>query len=115
MFSTTTGEVAASPRLVGLGPKWLSYRSMYYVYVLYSDTGKKLYKGFTEDLKRRLAEHNRGGVTSTKAWSPWKLLYYEVFADKTDALREELFLKSGKGKERLRYLLENTLKKRRGG
>lgn len=101
--------MAASPRLVGHGPKWFKF--MHYVYVIYSRKGRKLYKGSTKDLKRRFAEHNRGEVLSTKAWIPWELLYYEVFANKTDALREELFLKSGKGKERLKYLLEDTLKK----
>ena len=85
-------------------------KPMYYVYILYSSKNKKLYKGSTKDLKRRLGEHNRGPVTSTKSGSPWKLIYYGAFVSKTDALREELFLKSGKGKERIKYLLEHTLK-----
>jgi predicted GIY-YIG superfamily endonuclease len=40
---------------------------------------------------------------------PWLLVYQEAFANKTDARREELFLKSGKGKERIKYLLQETL------
>jgi putative endonuclease len=82
---------------------------MYYVYIILSKTNGKLYKGFSSDLKRRIWEHNHGKVISTKAWLPWKLIYYEAFSDKTDALREELFLKSGKGKGRIKYLLESTL------
>lgn len=57
----------------------------------------------------RLREHNSGKTQSTKAGAPWRLVYYAVFADKTDALREELFLKSRKGRERIHFLLANTL------
>ena len=41
----------------------------------------------------------------TRSNGPWKLVYYEAFLNKEDARREELFLKSGKGKERIKYLL----------
>lgn len=74
---------------------------MFYVYVLQSIKDGRLYKGFTADLKNRLAEHNRDKVKSTNPFKPWKLIYYEAFIDKTDARREELFLKTGKGKDSL--------------
>lgn len=82
---------------------------MHYVYIIRSNINGKLYKGSTCDLKMRLREHNSGKTQSTKAYAPWRLVYYSVFADKTDALREELFLKSGKGRERINFLLANTL------
>ncbi len=82
---------------------------MYYVYILRSTITGKIYKGFTKDLKRRFEEHNRGDATSTKSGKPWILVYYEAFNNKTDARREELFLKTGKGKERVQYLLSTTL------
>ena len=78
---------------------------MYYVYILRSEKNAKLYKGLTEDLKRRVGEHNSGNSTFTSTNGPWKLVYYEAFLKKEDARREELFLKSGKGKERIKYLL----------
>jgi len=78
---------------------------MHYVYILQSEKNGKLYKGLTDDLKRRLKEHNSGNSTYTKSNGPWKLVYYEAFLSKRDARREELFLKSGKGKERIKYLL----------
>jgi len=78
---------------------------MHYVYILKSERNGKLYKGLTGDLKRRVREHQSGGSAFTKNNRPWKLVYYEAFASKEDARREELFLKSGKGKERIRYLL----------
>ena len=83
---------------------------MYYVYIIQSKKDGRLYKGSTSNLKPRLLAHQNGKVKSTQAYRPWKLIYYEVFIDKTDALREELFLKSGKGKstlkERLKMYLE---------
>jgi len=82
---------------------------VYYVYVLYSKKLKHLYKGSTGNLRNRLAEHNSGAVVSTKFGKPWELLYYEAFQNKTDALIEEKFLKSGKGRQRLDYLLKNAL------
>jgi len=80
---------------------------MYYVYVLRSKTNGKLYKGFTADLKRRIKEHASGNSTYTSKKGPWELVYYEAFTNKTNALIEEKFLKSGQGKERLRYILKN--------
>jgi putative endonuclease len=78
---------------------------MFYVYILKSEKNGKLYKGLTSDLKRRIAEHNSGQSDFTSKNGPWKLVYYEAFINKSDAVREELFLKSGKGRERVKYLL----------
>ena len=86
---------------------------MFYVYVLSSEKAKRLYKGLTSDLRRRLQEHNSGHVLATKGYRPWKLIYYEAFLIKKDAEIEEKFLKSGKGRQRLQYLLQHT--QRRGG
>jgi len=82
---------------------------MYYVYILRSKKGGELYKGCTSDLEKRLVGHNLGKVKSTKNGKPWEIIYYEGFINKTDALIEERFLKSGKGRERVKYLLRNTL------
>ncbi|MBI2046311.1 MAG: GIY-YIG nuclease family protein [Parcubacteria group bacterium] len=81
---------------------------MYYVYILKSVRNNKLYKGFTNDLKRRIKEHNLGKSIFTRNNGPWKLIYYEAFISEKDAKIEEKFLKSGKGRERIKYLLKNT-------
>ncbi|MEK7503722.1 MAG: GIY-YIG nuclease family protein [Patescibacteria group bacterium] len=78
---------------------------MFYVYILKSERNGKLYKGLTNDLKRRVKEHNSGNSEFTRNNGPWKLIYYEAFVSEKDARKEELFLKSGKGKERIKYLL----------
>jgi len=78
---------------------------MYYVYILKSLVSKRRYKGSCMDLKERVKNHNNGKVTSTKSGRPWELIYYEAFVRKDDALREEKFLKTGKGRERIKYLI----------
>lgn len=77
---------------------------MYYVYILKSLVSGDLYKGSCKDLKKRVSDHNQGKSRFTRTKRPWKLIYYEAFENKTDALREEKFLKTGKGRERVKYL-----------
>lgn len=87
---------------------------MFYVYVLKSEKNGKLYKGFTSDLKRRIKEHSCHQPKFTGDNGPWKLIYYEAFISEKDARKEEKFLKSGKGRERLKYLFENSIKYKYG-
>ncbi len=77
---------------------------MFYVYLIFSKKLNKKYIGMTDDLRKRLGEHNSGKSNFTSKGMPWELTYYEVFKNKKDALREESFLKTGKGRERLTYL-----------
>ncbi len=69
---------------------------MHYVYVLKSQKTKKLYIGYTADLKRRFSEHNSGSEFATKHGLPWTLIYYEAFLAKTDAEKREKQIKSFK-------------------
>jgi putative endonuclease len=73
---------------------------MHYVYIIYSKSLNGIYKGTTSDLKQRINEHNSGKAKSTKSGKLWTLVYCEAFINKSDALIEEVFLRSGKGKER---------------
>jgi putative endonuclease len=82
---------------------------MYYVYILFSKKLDKKYIGFTQDIPERLRQHNNRKVPFTSNGIPWQLIYYEVFRNKKDAMEEEKFLKSGKGRERLAFLLSHTL------
>ena len=84
---------------------------MHYVYLLLSEKDDKFYTGSTNDLKRRLYEHNSGNVRSTRNRRPLKLIYYEACLNDDDAKQREIYLKSGMGKKyirnRLRRYLEN--------
>jgi putative endonuclease len=83
---------------------------MYTVYIIYSKKIGKKYIGVTEHLKERIVQHNNKNTKFTSVANDWKLVYYEVFSSKKDAYSEEKFLKTGKGRERLKYLLSDTLK-----
>lgn len=71
---------------------------MYYVYVLEETKNKKLYIGYTSNLKKRLETHKSHNVNSTKKGN-YKLIYYEAYINKQDALGREKFLKGGSGRK----------------
>ena len=81
----------------------------YYVYVLL-EKNRQLYTGFTADLKRRIDEHIRGKVVSTRNRGLLKLIYYEAYRNKRDAEKRERYLKTTKGKRTLKLQLHNYLK-----
>lgn len=82
---------------------------MHFVYILQSEKDERLYIGFTDNIERRLKEHNEGKSKSTKPFRPNKLVYYEAFFDKKDAKAREVYLKSGWGKRTINKLLKNYL------
>ena len=82
---------------------------MNYVYILFNGKDGKFYTGSTNDLKRRINEHNSGRVDSTKDRLPMKLIYYEACIDEIDARARETYLKSGMGKRYIRNRLKNYL------
>ena len=84
-------------------------RNMYYVYILNSTKDKKFYIGSSGDLKRRMEEHKQGKVTSTRNRLPMRLICYEAYLFKAEALRREKFLKSSDGKKDLHKRLIESL------
>jgi putative endonuclease len=83
-----------------------------YVYLLECMLDKSWYIGFTEDLRQRVCDHNSGkGCRTTKIKKSWRLIYYEAYRNKSDALGREKFLKGGSGrkylKKQLKYFLED--------
>ncbi|MBL7889822.1 MAG: GIY-YIG nuclease family protein [Bacteroidia bacterium] len=77
---------------------------MIIVYAISSLAKNYVYVGMTNDLTRRLQEHNSGQNQSTKAYKPFKLIYKEENEDRTSARKREKYLKSGIGKEFLKKL-----------
>ena len=83
---------------------------MYKVYVLENRADQSWYIGFTEGLEKRISAHNSGrGGRTTKLKPGWKLIYYESYLNKKDALGREKFLKSGSGRKFLKNQLRNYL------
>ena len=80
---------------------------MFYTYILKSVVDGTLYAGNTENIERRLQEHNRGKMKYTKRKMPWILVYKELFSTRTDAMKREKFFKSGRGRKFLNEVLGN--------
>ncbi|MBK6938037.1 MAG: GIY-YIG nuclease family protein [Chitinophagaceae bacterium] len=78
---------------------------MIVVYALSSSVRNYVYVGMTNDLGRRLKEHNNGENKSTKAYLPFVLIYKEEFPDRFSARAKGKYLKSGIGKEFLKALI----------
>ena len=70
---------------------------MYYVYILQSKKDKSRYIGVTEDLIRRLQEHNSGNAKYSSSKRPFTLIWYSAFIDKQKAYDFEKYLKSSSG------------------
>lgn len=78
---------------------------MFTVYVLYSESHKKHYTGFSSNFEARLNSHNLFGK---KDWSiryrPWKVIHTEMYDNKMEAMKREKWLKSGVGREFIKSL-----------
>lgn len=84
---------------------------MYYVYVIQNEISE-LYFGSTEDLRRRLAEHNSGKSYATRKYR-WTLVYYEAYRSESDARRRERQLKyHGQAKHQLKRRISASLQSR---
>jgi len=69
------------------------------VYVLYSVQYDKIYIGFTSNMEQRLLSHNVLGKKGyTLKYRPWKLVYTESYATKSEAMKREKQLKGGQGR-----------------
>ena len=74
-------------------------------YVLMSGDGRYLYKGACRNLKERLKDHRAGRVSHTKNCRPLKLVYHEYYETYSEALKKEMSLKSGQGRQWLKQFL----------
>jgi predicted GIY-YIG superfamily endonuclease len=70
---------------------------MWYVYILESGKDNKHYIGSTNDLDRRIEEHNNGFVESTSARRPLRLVSYVAVETEEQARSLEKYLKTGSG------------------
>jgi len=84
---------------------------MYYVYLLQSRQNKSLYIGCTNNIVRRIKEHNNGVEYHTKKYLPWRLVYFEGYRSKADAYGRETSLKlHAQGLRRLKERLRDSLR-----
>jgi putative endonuclease len=80
---------------------------MFFTYILYTSKFDRIYIGQTSNIRNRIDRHNSGKVKSTKAYIPWKLVHYEKFETRSQAMKREKELKSHKGRDYIRKNLLN--------
>ncbi len=81
-----------------------------YVYILKSLKDGKMYIGCTNDLNRRLREHNQGKSFATKARTPFEIVYFEGYRNREYAEERERFFKTGWGRQYIKKNLKHYLK-----
>ena len=84
---------------------------MYTVYVLKSLKDGRQYIGYTADIRRRIKEHNAGRTESTRRRRPFEIIHTEVYDKKEEAESREKYLKSGRGREELKFILSGAVPK----
>ena len=82
---------------------------MNYVYIV-ECSDETFYTGWTNNLEKRIDMHSKGtGAKYTKGRGPVKLIYYEEFEDKKDAMKREYEIKK-LTRERKMLLIKKTTK-----
>ena len=82
---------------------------MFYIYILKSLKDNKTYVGYTNNVDRRLTEHNSGKNIATKNRRPLELIFSEEFETSIEARKRGLYWKSGGGRRKLKELLKDKL------
>jgi putative endonuclease len=80
----------------------------FYVYIL-NCSDNTFYTGYTDDLEKRLEKHNGivpGGSKYTRSRRPVKIVYYEQFDNKSDAMKREAEIKK-MSREEKSFLIES--------
>lgn len=80
---------------------------MYFVYILKSQRVNRYYIGHTEDVEKRLKEHNSGKSKSTKGYAPWEVVYTEEYHTKSEAYKREQEIKSYKSGFNFKELMKS--------
>jgi len=79
---------------------------MYLTYILYSSKINKFYVGQTEDIKRRLEEHNRGKTRFAATGVQWIIIFSKEFSSRSEAMKLEKKIKS---RGASRFLADNHI------
>jgi putative endonuclease len=81
----------------------------YIVYILKSIKYDKSYIGITNNLERRLSEHNAGKSLYTRKFKPWEIVYKEEVRDRISAREKEKYFKSSAGRKKVKIILNNSI------
>jgi predicted GIY-YIG superfamily endonuclease len=81
-----------------------------YVYILFSSSLKKTYAGSSDNIARRLNEHNSGKSKFTSKGIPWLLWHKIEYPTLNEARIMEKYFKTAAGRRKLREILEQIPK-----
>lgn len=86
----------------------------WFVYVLYNSDKDRIYIGQTNNIERRLWEHNKklGNHFTAKVSGEWKLVYQEEVKSRTEAIKREKQLKSYQGRKFIKNLIQSPVAQR---
>lgn len=85
----------------------LNKKSSFYVYILQC-RDNSLYTGYTTSLSTRVRNHSlKKGAKYTRGRTPLKLVYYEIFDNKSDALKKEYSIKQFTKTQKINYINSN--------
>ena len=82
--------------------------TVYFVYVLKSNTKNYIYVGLTNNVERRVGQHQNGKEKTTRFYRPFLLVHKESFSTRIEARQREKYLKSGIGKEWIKRIILNA-------
>lgn len=77
----------------------------YFIYILQADDGR-YYIGQSDNLERRLGQHQAGRVQTTKSRTGWKLMHQEEFDTRIEAIKRERQIKKRKSRAYIKKLIE---------
>ena len=80
---------------------------MYYLYILQSEKTGRYYVGASNNVQRRLIEHNSGVVKSTAPYSPWIIKRVEAFPNTELAYQRERFIKAKKSRKIIEKIISS--------
>ena len=82
----------------------------YYVYLIkskkFKSNNKYTYVGYTNDLNKRIKKHNSGKGAKFTRGRKWLLVYYEIYTDKSAAMKREYNLK--KNRKLRNFIINNA-------
>ncbi|MGM0408933.1 MAG: GIY-YIG nuclease family protein [Bacteroidota bacterium] len=70
----------------------------YFTYILFSEKLNRYYIGSSQNITKRLERHNAGATKSIKAGRTWKIVYFEEYNTKAEAMKRENYIKRMKSK-----------------
>ncbi len=84
----------------------------FFTYAIYNESRGKIYIGHTENLESRLKRHNHELPNKLKSYTNkndgfWRLVHKESFSTRKEAMKREKELKSSRGRNFIRQLINN--------